>query len=221
MLLLKFAPRSLRSLAGAPKIEVYPDTKTWQLSFAVWSEVMYAITCFVKWVLEHQDICDLGCLFGSMVVSILVKSTCKRSIGAVDTIGCRGTIDNLPLCWKQCEQDFRDFCTQSGILSHQKHSHSKDRVQSSPWWPVSQWHPFRVHGVPWGPQRVGYLWASSACTRPPDEWKNSVGSVRSVYLIHWKCALPKASSDLSTSMPSASPALHLTLGLLSGLWLSW
>ena len=74
----------------------------------------------------------LGSLFGSMVVSILVKSTCKRSIGAVDTIGCRGTVDNLPSCCKQCEQVFRDFCTGSIIPSHQKCSCSNDRVQLCP-----------------------------------------------------------------------------------------
>ena len=39
----------------------------------------------------------LGSLFGSMVVSILEKSTCKRSIEAVDTVGCRGIIDQLAL----------------------------------------------------------------------------------------------------------------------------
>ena len=66
-------------------------------------------------------------LFGSMVILILVKSTCKRSIGAVDTIGYRGTLDNLPLCYKQCEQDLRDFCTWLVIPSHQKCSCSKDR----------------------------------------------------------------------------------------------
>ena len=60
------------------------------------------------------------------------------------TIGCRGSVDNFPSCYKQCEQDFRDFCTWSVIPSHQKCSHSKDRVWLHPWWPSSQWHPFRV-----------------------------------------------------------------------------
>ena len=39
---------------------------------------------------------NLGGLFSSMVVSVLVKSMCKRSIGAVDTIGCRGTLGSCP-----------------------------------------------------------------------------------------------------------------------------
>ena len=105
---------------------------------------MYAITCFMKWSWNTRTFVTLGGLFGSMVISILVKSTCKRSIGVVDTIGCRGTIDNLPSCCKQHMQDFRDFYTWSVIPSHQKHSHNRDRVWSCPSWPGSQWHPFRA-----------------------------------------------------------------------------
>ena len=105
---------------------------------------MYAITCFVKWSWNTRTFATLGIWFNSMVISILIKSICKRSIGVVDTIRCRGTLDNLPSCYKQCVQDFRDFCIWLATTSHQKCSHNMDKVQSCPWWPESQWHPFRA-----------------------------------------------------------------------------
>ena len=65
---------------------------------------------FCEMVLEHQDISDLrqsiqlqGCLYAS-------KSTCKRSIGAMATIGCRGTLDKSPSCCKHHMQDLIDCC---------------------------------------------------------------------------------------------------------------
>ena len=98
----------------------------------------------MKWSWNTRIFVTLDGLFDSMVILILVKSTCKRSIRAVDTIRCRGTVDNFPSCCKQHEQDFRDFCTWLAIPGHQKCSHSKDSVWLHPWWPASQWHPFRA-----------------------------------------------------------------------------
>ena len=39
----------------------------------------------------------LGDLFSSKVISMLVKSTCKRSRGVVATIGCKGALDKAAL----------------------------------------------------------------------------------------------------------------------------
>ena len=50
----------------------------------------------------------LGDWFGSKVVSILVKSTCKRSRGAVATIGCKGALVKPPSCCKQHVQVLMD-----------------------------------------------------------------------------------------------------------------
>ena len=47
-------------------------------------------------------------------------------------------------CYKQCTQDFKDFFTWLAIPGNQKHSCSRDKVWSHPWWPVPQWHPFKV-----------------------------------------------------------------------------
>ena len=159
-----------------------------------------------------------------MVILILVKSTCKRSTGAVDTIGCRGTIDQLPSCCKQHEQDFRDFCTWLVIPSHQKCSCSKDRVWSRPWWPASWWHPFRVAtcSVPLGTMKsrrssVLHIWASSGGTRPP--WwivKNSVDSVRSVYLLHWGACSAKKHLQICLLL-CFQPVWHCTSHVKSSL----
>ena len=46
----------------------------------------------------------LGDMFSSKVVSMLVKSTCKRSRGVVAIIGCKGALDKLPSCCKQHAQ---------------------------------------------------------------------------------------------------------------------
>ena len=83
-------------------------------------------------VLEHLAFAALGSLFGSMVISMLIKSTCKRSIGVVDPMRCKGTLDNLSSCCKQCVQDFRDFYFSPAIPGHQKHSCNRDKVQSHP-----------------------------------------------------------------------------------------
>ena len=72
---------------------------------AVWLGVTYAITCFVKWSWNTRILTTLGSLFSSMVISMLVKSTCKRSNGVVATIRCRGTLDTSPSHCKQCTQD--------------------------------------------------------------------------------------------------------------------
>ena len=111
---------------------------------AVWLGVTYAITCFVKWSWNTRTFTALGGLFGSMVILMLVKSTCKRSIGVVDTIGCKATLGKLPLSCKQCMQDLMDCYTWLVIPGNQTCSCNKHRVWSCPWWPTSQWHPFKA-----------------------------------------------------------------------------
>ena len=55
--------------------------------FAVWSGVTYANTCFMKWSLNTKTLATLRDWFGTNVVSMLVKSTCRRSWGAVAIYG--------------------------------------------------------------------------------------------------------------------------------------
>ena len=111
---------------------------------AIWSGVTYTNMCFVKWSWNTKMLVTLGDWFGSMVVSMLVKSTCKRSSRAVAMIGCRGALDKPPSCCKQCMQVLMDCHVWFVIPAHQMHSCNKDKVWSWPWCPASLWHPFRA-----------------------------------------------------------------------------
>ena len=144
MLLINLAPQSLRNLVGAPKIEMLPWYRNLAMVLAVWSGVTYTITFFMKWSWITWTFMTLGSLFSSRVISMLVRSTCKRSIGAEATIRYKGTLGTSPLYCKQCAQDLIDCCICLAIPDHQKCSCRRDGIWSYPWWPTSQWHPFRV-----------------------------------------------------------------------------
>ena len=141
---MKLAPLSLKSLAGAWKIETYPPYKNLAMVFAVWSGVMYTNTCFVKWSWNTKMLATLGDWFGSNMVSMLVKSTCRRSRGAIATMAHKGAFGKPPSYWRHCVQALIICLICLAIPIHQKHSCSKDKVWSQPWCPASQWHPFRV-----------------------------------------------------------------------------
>ena len=53
--------------------------------------------CLVKCSGKTKMLATLGNLFSSNVVSILVMSTCRRSGGAVATIGHKGALGMPPL----------------------------------------------------------------------------------------------------------------------------
>ena len=80
----------------------------------------------------------LGDWFGSKVVSLLVKSTCRRSRGAGAMIGCMGALGKLPSCCKKHVQVLMDCCIWLVIPSYQKCSCNKDKVWSQPRCPASQ-----------------------------------------------------------------------------------
>ena len=100
--------------------------------------------CFLKWSLNTRMLATLGSWFSSMVISMLVKFSCKRSKGAVATIGCRGAVDKLPSHCRQCMQDLMDCYILLILPGHQKHSHNNDKLQLQPWWCTSLWNPFKV-----------------------------------------------------------------------------
>ena len=111
MLLMKLAPLSLKSLAEAPKIEMQPRYKNLAMVFAVWSGVTYTNMCFVKWSWNTKTLVTLGNWFGSNMVSMLVKSTCRRTRGIVATMQHKGALGKLPSCWRQHVQALRDCFT--------------------------------------------------------------------------------------------------------------
>ena len=85
-----------------------------------------------------------GDLSSSIVVSILVKSTCRRSRAVVATIGHKGALGVLPSYWRQCLQASITCLICLAIPGHQKCSCNRERAWSWPWCPASQWHPFRA-----------------------------------------------------------------------------
>ena len=111
---------------------------------AVWLGVTYTNTCFVKWSWNTKMLVTLGDWFSSKVVSMLEKSTCKRSRGTVAMIGCRVVLDKLPLCCEQCAQVLMYCHIWLVIPGHQKDSCNMDRAWSWPLCPASLWHLFRV-----------------------------------------------------------------------------
>ena len=142
MLLSKLAPHSLRSLASFPKIKIYPWYRNVAMVFAVWTGVMYAMTCLVKWSQKTKTFTMFGGWSNPIVVSILVKSTCSNSKGVVTMMGCTGALVQVPSCQTHCSQLLITFYICVAILGHQNWSCIKYRVHCWPWSPASQWHPF-------------------------------------------------------------------------------
>ena len=130
--LIKFAPQSVKNLDGTPKIEMYPWYKNLATVFAFWLEVTYTITCFMKWSWNTRMLATLGGLFMSIVVSIVIKSICKRSIGAVDTMGCRCAWG----CWHPLSA--ATWCALGTTKSK--------RISVLP---LGVEHTYRAPGVPW------------------------------------------------------------------------
>ena len=62
-----------------------------------------------------------------------------------------------------------------------------------------------------------WLWALNVGTRPTAELQNSVYYIRLGYLLHWRHVQPEVPSNLSASVPSASPTLCSMSVLLSRL----
>ena len=188
---------------------------------AVWLGVTYTNTCFMKWSWNTKMLATLGDLFSSKVVSMLIKSTCKRSRGAVAMIGCRGALDKLPSCSKQHAQVLMDCCIWLVIPSHQKHSCNRDRVQSWPWCSASLWHLFRaVTQCTFGTMKsrrssFSPLGIEHRYRGFSDELWSSVYFARSVGPPYCRHALLKVSSDQS------SFGLPTSLKLCSALDLLW
>ena len=215
---MKLAPQLLRSLARAPKIEMCPCYRNLVTVLAVWSGVIYANTCFVKWSWNTRMLATLGGWFSSMVISMLVKSKCKWSNRAVAIMGCRGTLGKWPSCCKQCTQDLMDCCIWLIIPSYQKCSHSNDKVWSWPWWPASLWHPFRAV-TEWALGTTNNIRSSVSplgieCRYKAPWW---IAKLCQFHKISWPsslevCSTRSAFKSICLPGPSASLELHSTVG---------
>ena len=99
--------------------------------FAVWSGVTYASTCLVKWSWKTKTLAIHCGLSNSIIVSILVKSTCRRSRGAVATMGHKGALGVLPSYWRQHLQPLITCLICLAIPGPQKHSCNRERYGHS------------------------------------------------------------------------------------------
>ena len=126
--------------------------------FAVWSKVTYTNTCFMKWSWNTKTLAALGDWLGSKVVSMLVKSTCRRSRKAVAMMGCNGpwascphAVDNMCRFWWIAASGWSSLATKSALAISTRYGHSLDVLHldsiHSEWWPY----------VPLGPQRAANL----------------------------------------------------------------
>ena len=142
MLFSKLAPQLLRSLAGAPKIEMYPCHWNLATAFAVWLGVTYAMMCFVKWLQKTKRLTTFGGWSNSVVVTMLVKSSCNNSKGVAKMISHIVAWVWLPTCWMHCLQLLTAFWIYMVMPGHQNQSCSKHIIHCWPWCPASWWHPF-------------------------------------------------------------------------------
>ena len=142
MLLLKMAPLSVRSLASTPKIKTHPCHRNLATVFAVWSGVMNAITCFMKWLQKTQTFTMFGGWSNSIVVSMLLKSTWSSSREAVTKMVCSGPLAQAPLCWIHLLHLLIALRIHIAMPGHQNQSYSRDSVHCRPWCSTSLWHSF-------------------------------------------------------------------------------
>ena len=131
-----------RSLASALKIEIYPCHGNIAMVFTVWLGVTYAMMWFVKWSQKTKMFTTFG--GWSIVVSILVESTCSNSKGAVTMMGHIGALAWVPSCRMHCLQLLITLWICLAIPFHQNWSCSKYRACHWPWCSASWWHPFVV-----------------------------------------------------------------------------
>ena len=100
-----------------------------------------------KVITKTNTFTTFGRWFNSIIVSILVKSMCSNSNGAVSMVGHIGALAWVSSCWMQCSQLLIAFCIWAAIPGHQNWSCSKHNVHFWPWCPASQWHSFM--GATW------------------------------------------------------------------------
>ena len=157
----KVGPSVLRSLAGALKIKMYPCHRNLATVFAVWLGVTYAMMCFVKWLQKAKRFTTFGGWSNSIMVSMLVKSTCNNSKGVVTMIICIGVSVWLPSCWMHCSQLLITFCICVAMPGHQNQTCSKHSICSWPWCLASQWHPVMAD-IQWAMETTNHKTSSNS-----------------------------------------------------------
>ena len=167
MLLSKLAPQSLRSLARAPKIKMYPCHRNLAMVFVVWLGVTWAIMCFVKCLQKTGTFTAFGGWSSFILISMLLKSMCSSSKGVVAMMGCIGALAQVPSCWMHHSQLPIAFCICVTMLGHQDQLCSRCNVCCWPWYPASWWHPF-IAATQWA---VGPMNCKISSNFPAGVWQ--------------------------------------------------
>ena len=110
----------------------------------------------MKWSWNTKMLVTLGDWFSSKVVSMLVKSTCMRSRGAVAMIGCRGpwtsyphVVSSMYRSYWTAASDWSFLVTKSIPAIGTESSHSPDVL-----------HPYGIHLEWWPNAPLGLWWAN-------------------------------------------------------------
>ena len=142
MLLSKLAPWSLRTLASAAKIKMYPCHRNLATVCAIWSGVTYVIMCLVKWWQKAKAFTTCGGWCNSIVASMQVKSTWSSSKREVTRIACIGALTQTPSCWIHLSQPLITFYIHITMPGQQNQSYNRGSICLWIWCPMSLWHPF-------------------------------------------------------------------------------
>ena len=141
---MKFAPWSFRSLAGAPEIKMYPWYKNLAMVLVVWLGAMYTIMCL--WNGPGTP----GHSQPKAVYLAPCSSQCYLSLHARDPLEWQTQL-GVGVLWKSCPHAASNACrilwTSApgwSFLATRSFPTTNGRVWLCPWWPASQWHPFRV-----------------------------------------------------------------------------
>ena len=99
--------------------------------------------CFIKWLQKtktaHYVWWDGLTL---IVISMLVKSTCNNSKGAVAMMGCIGALAPVPSWWMHHSQLLITFCNCMAMQGHQNKSFSRYRMHAAD---LGVQHPGDIH----------------------------------------------------------------------------
>ena len=109
-------------------------------------------------VLEHQDVNNSWWLVWLKVASILVKSTCRRSRGAVAMMGCKGpwamcphVVNSVCRSWWIATSGWESLATKNAPAIRTRYGHSPDVLH------LDDIHSEQQPNVPLGPQRAANL----------------------------------------------------------------
>ena len=132
---------------------------------------MYAMMCFIKWSQKTKRFTTFGVWSNSIIVSMLVMSTCNNSKGVVTMMVPSGPWPKCLHVGLHCSQLLITFCIWAAMPGHQNQSFSKHSVCCWPWCPASWWHPFMA-ATQWA---LGTTNCKTSSSSPVGVWHDGKG----------------------------------------------